>query len=261
MDNDLNMDSSGTILMKIKSLLSCGVLAALPVVSSADTLSIAVGGGVWNETPAGSIVKPSSLPTSSVDVKNNLFWDEESQGYLFATLEHPVPILPNVRLMYTSLDHSGSGTTSFTFDGTTYSGNVANEFTVEQTDLLLYYEVLDNVVSVDLGLNIRLLDISYNIVDQFGSSSTDTVDAPVPMIYGMVGGSPWPGLLLSAEANYIAYSGSTISDFNAKVSYTTNFFIGFEAGYRAQTIELDDVDDTNADLEFKGPFAGAYLKF
>ena len=87
------------------------------------------------------------------------------------------------------------------------------------------------------------------------------MDAPVPMIYGLIGGSPWPGLMLSAEGNYIAYSGSTISDFNAKISYTTDYFVGFEAGYRVQTIELDDVDDTDADLEFKGPFVGAYLKF
>jgi hypothetical protein len=81
------------------------------------------------------------------------------------------------------------------------------------------------------------------------------------MIYGMVGGSPWPGVLLSAEANYMTLSGSTISDFNAKISYTTDFFVGVEAGYRTQTIELDDVDDTDAKLDFAGPFIGAYVKF
>jgi outer membrane protein len=246
--------------MNYNKLATCCVIAAAPGLAAADTLSFAIGGGVWNETPEGSIIKPSNAPTPSVDVKNNLFWDEESQGYIFATLEHPVPIVPNVRLMYTSLDHAGSGTTSFTFEGTTYSGNVANEFTIDQTDLLLYWEVLDNVVSLDLGLNVRLLDISFKIND--GTSTTDnSVSAPVPMVYGLIGGSPWPGLILSAEANYMTVAGSTISDFTAKIAYTTNFLIGFEAGYRTQTIELDDVDDTNANLDFAGPFIGAYLKF
>jgi len=246
--------------MKFNKLVTSCILAGLPGMASADVLSFAIGGGVWNETPEGNIIQPSNAPTPSVDVKNNLFWTEESQGYLFATLEHPIPILPNVRLMYTSLDHAGSGTTSFDFDGVTYSGNVANDFTIEETDLLLYYEVLDNVVSLDLGLNIRLLDITFKIND--GTSNTeDSVSGTVPMIYGLVGGSPWPGVLLSAEANYMTYSGSTISDFNAKISYTTNFFVGFEAGYRTQTIELDDVDNTDANLDFKGPFIGAYLKF
>ena len=247
--------------MYFNKLATCCVIAAVPGLAAADTLSFAIGGGVWNETPEGSIIKPSNAPTPSVDVKNNLFWDEESQGYIFATLEHPVPIVPNVRLMYTSLDHAGSGTTSFTFEGTTYSGNVANEFTIDQTDLLLYWEVLDNVVSLDLGLNVRLFDLTYNITDEFGNNTSGSVSAPVPMVYGLIGGSPWPGLILSAEANYMTVAGSTISDFTAKIAYTTNFLIGFEAGYRTQTIELDDVDDTNANLDFKGPFIGAYLKF
>lgn len=246
--------------MKFNNLFTCCALAALPVTAAADVLSFAIGGGVWNETPEGGIIKPSNATTPTVDVKNNLFWTEESQGYLFATLEHPVPILPNVRLMYTSLDHAGSGNTSFTFEGVNYSGTVANEFSIEQTDLLFYYEVLDNVVSLDLGLNIRLLDITYKI-DDGTNNSNGSVSAPVPMVYGLVGGSPWPGVLLSAEGNYMTISGSTISDFNAKISYTTDFFVGFEAGYRMQNIELDDVDDTNANLDFKGPFIGAYLKF
>ncbi len=246
--------------MKFNNLIAGSLLAAMPVMATADVISFAVGGGVWNETPEGNIIQPSNAPTPVVDVKNNLFWTEESQGYLFATLEHPVPILPNVRLTYTSLDHAGSGTTSFDFDGVTYSGNVANDFTIEQTDLLLYYEVLDNVVSLDLGLNVRLLDISFTINDGTNKTS-ESVSAPVPMIYGMVGASPWPGVLLSAEANYMTLSGSTVSDFNAKISYTTDFFVGFEAGYRTETIELEDVDNTDANLDFKGPFIGAYVKF
>ena len=246
--------------MKFNNLIAGSLLAAMPVMATADVISFTIGGGVWNETPEGNIIQPSNAPTPVVDVKNNLFWTEESQGYLFATLEHPVPILPNVRLTYTSLDHAGSGTTSFDFDGVTYSGNVANDFTIEQTDLLLYYEVLDNVVSLDLGLNVRLLDISFTINDGTNNTS-ESVSAPVPMIYGMVGASPWPGVLLSAEANYMTLSGSTVSDFNAKISYTTDFFVGFEAGYRTETIELEDVDNTDANLDFKGPFIGAYVKF
>ncbi len=245
--------------MIFNKLATCCLIAALPGMAAADTLSFTIGGGVWNETPEGGINK--TIDTTSVDVKNDLFWTEESQGYIFATLEHPVPIIPNVRLMYIKMDHSGSGNTSFDFEGTTYSGNVANEFSIEQTDLLLYYEVLDNVVSLDLGLNVRLLDISYKIADDSGTNTSGSVSGAVPMIYALVGGSPWPDFILSAEANYMTLSGSTISDFTAKIAYTTNFFVGFEAGYRTQTIELDDVDDTNADLDFKGPFVGAYVKF
>jgi outer membrane protein len=247
--------------MYFNKLAAGCVLAALPSIAPADILSFAIGGGVWNETPKGNIIKPAGAVTPTVDVENNLFWSEESQGYLFATLEHPVPILPNVRLMYTTLDHAGSGPTTFVFDGESFSGTVANEFSIEQTDILAYYEILDNVVSLDLGLNVRLFDLTYMINDDRGTRTSGTVSAPVPMLYGLIGGSPWPGLLISAEGNYISISGSTMSDFNAKIAYTTDFFVGFEAGYRAQSIELDDIDDTNAEIDFEGPFVGAYLKF
>lgn len=247
--------------MYFNKLVAGCILAALPLMAPADILSFAIGGGVWNETPTGSIIKPAGAVTPTVDVENNLFWSEESQGYLFATLEHPVPILPNVRLMYTSLDHAGSGPTSFIFEGESFSGTVANEFSIEQTDILAYYEILDNVVSLDLGLNIRLFDLTYMINDDLGTSTSGSVSAPVPMLYGLIGASPWPGLLISAEGNYMSVSGSTLSDFNAKIAYTTDFFVGIEAGYRAQSIELDDVDDTNAKIDFQGPFVGAYLKF
>ena len=161
--------------------------------------------------------------------------------------------------MLTKIDQSGNGNTSFEFDGQTYSGNVSNDFSIEALDLLLYYEVMDNVVSLDLGLNIRNLKVDYTINN--GTTTTDSMDETVPMLYVLVGGSPIPDLIISGELSYIAYSGSSISDFTAKVAYTTSFFVGFEAGYRKQKYEFDDVSETDANLDFDGVFAGAYLKF
>lgn len=245
--------------MKIKQLF-CLIAVALPLSANADFLSISAGGGAWNADPSGSFKTTSDL--TAVDVKENLFWDTETNGYAFITLEHFVPIVPNARLMLTNIDQSGSGNTNFTFDGVNYSGPVSNDFSIQTLDLLFYYEVLDNVVSLDLGLNVRNLSVDYTITDVTTSTvSTDSFDETVPMLYVLVGGSPWPDLIISGELSYIAYSGSSISDFTAKVAYTTNFFVGFEAGYRQQKYEFDDVSETDAKLDFDGVFAGAYLKF
>ena len=243
--------------MKIKQLL-CLLAVSAPLAVNADFLSISAGGGVWNAAPSGSFKKTTD--PAEVNINDNLFWDTEAQGYAFITLEHFVPIVPNARLMLTKIDQSGSGDTNFEFDGQIYSGNVSNDFSIEALDLLLYYEVLDNVVSIDLGLNIRNLKVDYTITST-GNTTTDSLDETVPMLYVLVGGSPWPDLILSGELSYIAYSGSSISDFTAKVAYTTNFFVGFEAGYRRQKYEFDDVSETDANLDFDGVFAGAYLKF
>ena len=242
--------------MKIKQLF-CLLAVAMPLTANADTLSISAGVGAWNAAPSGSFKKTTD--PANVDVNDNLFWDTETQGYAFITLEHFVPIIPNARLMITNIDQSGSGNTNFVFDGVTYSGDVSNEFSIQAIDLLLYYEVLDNVVSLDLGLNIRKLNVDYTINN--GTTTTDSMDETIPMLYVLVGGSPLPDLIISGELSYVALSGSSISDFTAKVAYTTNFFVGFEAGYRKQQYEFDDVSETDAKLDFDGVFAGAYLKF
>lgn len=245
--------------MKLNKLCYFAFSAALisPLSANADTLSFSAGGGAWNASPDGSF--QATTDKDSVSVTDNLFWESDYQGYFFATLEHPIPIIPNVKLMYTKIEQSGSGTTNFTFDGLPFSGKVSNDFKIENLDLIAYYEVLDNVVSVDLGINIRNMKIDYTIVN--GNKATDSFDETVPLLYALVGVSPLPDLIVSGEVSYLKYSGSSISDVTAKITYTTNFFVGFEAGYRIQKYEFDDVSGYDADLTFDGMFAGAYVKF
>ncbi|VAW51083.1 hypothetical protein MNBD_GAMMA05-961 [hydrothermal vent metagenome] len=243
--------------MKLKQL-ACLAALTTPFTANADFLSVTAGGGVWNTSPDGNF-QTTSDPVA-VDIKDNLFWDDESQGYFFVTFEHFVPIIPNVKIVRTSIDQNGSGNTSFAFDGEAFSGNVDNKFSIDTTDLILYYEVLDNVVSLDIGLNIRNLKIDYNITST-GATEQDSISETVPMLYALVGVTPWPDVIISGEMSYIAFDGSSISDITAKIAYTTDFLVGFEAGYRLQEYEFDDISDTNANLSFDGIFAGAYLKF
>ncbi len=96
--------------MKLKQLVCLATLAT-PFTVNADFLSISAGGGIWNETPDGNIQKTIDAVNgdTKVDIKDNLFWEEETQGYFFITVEHPVPVIPNVKLMSTKLDQSGQG--------------------------------------------------------------------------------------------------------------------------------------------------------
>ena len=246
--------------MKIKQLV-CLLALTTPAIANADTLSVAVGGGVWNAAPHGGFNKTKD--PAEVSVKNDLFWDTETQGYFFATFEHFVPLIPNVKLAYTKTDQSGEGNASFVFDGTSYSGNVKNDVSVKSIDLIAYYELLDNIVSVDLGVDVRNVKADYHIsqTSPTTQSSSDSFNQTFPMLYVLVGASPWPGLIISGEASYVTYSGSNVSDLTAKVAYTTDYFVGFEAGYRKQNYNFDDVSNTDSNISFDGLFAGAYAKF
>lgn len=248
--------------MKTLYTLACAAILSLPAISMADTLSVAVGGGMWQADPSGYFRNQSAGDTTNIDVRDDLFWQEEDQTYLFITFEHFVPIVPNFRIMATSLDYSGSGTANFQLDGKNFSGNVTSEGSLDQTDVLAYWEVLDNVVSLDIGLNLKFLDISYSVASTAPAESTsDSLDLTVPMLYGAVGGSPMPGLYLGVEGSWMGYDGNDLTDLTAKISYTTDFYLGIEGGYRSQSYTLDDVDGYFGKLDFKGPFLGAYLKF
>ncbi|MDH3948086.1 MAG: TIGR04219 family outer membrane beta-barrel protein [Gammaproteobacteria bacterium] len=247
--------------MKKLLSLTCATLLSLPAISTADTLSVAVGGGMWQADPSGYFRNASAGDTTNIDVRDDLFWQEEDQTYLFITFEHFVPIVPNFRIMATNLDYSGSGSvTNLQINGQTFNGNIASEGSLDQTDVLAYWEVLDNVVSLDLGLNLKFLDISYSVASS-GVSTSDSADLTVPMLYGAVGASPMPGLYLGVEGSWMGYDGNDLTDLTAKISYTTDFYLGIEGGYRSQSYTLDDVDGYFGKLDFEGPFLGAYLKF
>jgi len=249
--------------MQLKSFIYASSFIFLIPAANADTLSVTVGGGMWNESPSGSVHK-NGEPT--VDLNNDLFFNTSKQGYFFANFEHPVPLLPNIRVLYTNIDHSGSGSSSFTYNGQTFKGDITSDAKVKTLDMIAYYEILDNVVNLDLGVNIRKLDVSYNFTSSGISgfppqTASDSVSRTIPMLYGLIGASPWPGLTISADISYLAYSGSKISDITAKIAYTTKMHVGFEAGYRRQQLILDNIDNSNANISFGGAFAGAYVKF
>ncbi len=250
-------------MKKLRTTVFLSSLLLAPGLASADFIGFSAGAGIWQDTPSGTFRKTGD-PTD-VSLTDDLFWEKENQNYFYATLEHPVPLLPNIRIMKTNLDHGGSGTLTrnITINGQTYtvSENVTSDASLDQTDITLYWELLDNVVSLDVGLNAKLLDLSYTVTGSSSGTTSDSISETIPMLYGLVGASPIPDLLLSAQLSYVTYSGTTVSDLTAKISYTTSFFLGLEAGYRAQKYQLDDVGGVTSNIEFKGPFAGLYVKF
>ena len=221
------------------------------------------GSGYWDWSVTGQI--RSGSPSTSADVKDDLNLKDDSTGYLFAVVEHPVPLLPNVRLATTNIDTSGSGTvsTNFTWNGTLYTAtsNVNSELELDQTDVTLYYQLLDNVVGLDLGLTARSVDGRAS-VDDGTNQETAEFDGIVPMLYaGVQVELPLTGLTLGAAGNALSVSDSSITDFNAYLRYSSGYLFGVEGGYRSYTIDIDDLDDTTGEVEFDGPYVNLYLGF
>ena len=82
------------------------------------------------------------------------------------------------------------------------------------------------------------------------------------MTYAGVGiDLPLTDLAVSADGSYIKYESSSFYDYTLRVTYTSPWHVGADVGYRKIKLDLDDFDDSFADVEFDGPYAGLYLHF
>ncbi|WP_173911925.1 TIGR04219 family outer membrane beta-barrel protein [Acinetobacter sp. Marseille-Q1618] len=227
--------------MKLKQLPIFVAILGLSSFAQADFIGLKGDISYWNVDGKANI-----------DEKNLADQDLDRKGtvQVSAAFEHPVPILPNVKVKYTNLDTE-----------TDRNELSKTDINLDHTDLILYYEILDNIIKADIGVGATRLN---GDVKQFGTSVD--VDEYSPIIYAEVGGKlPFTGLSAKAEATYTNVNDVKITDAQAEVQY--NFVqsmlldLGAKVGYRVMNIELDDIDKRDMKFEFKGPYIGLDAHF
>lgn len=233
-----------------------GSLILVAPLSQADVVGLGASVSYWDSDLSGKAATNNDL----VDVENDLNLGGDSTANASLYLEHPVPVLPNIRINYTRVKQSGRGQVGLVgFDGVT--GDVQSDFDLEQLDLTLYYEVLDNWVNLDLGLTARDLagDLTVQEVNGLATSET-SVDAVIPMGYLAARFDlPFTGVSVGTEGNFISYGGDSLLDFNAYGQYEMAL-LRFRAGYRQMSIDYEDGND-RLDVEIGGPFVSAGVSF
>ncbi len=251
-----------------KTIIAAGIATLLSANVQADTLlGLYIGGHVWANQAEGTFGE-------GVDNQAKFDFEDENQGSFYVALEHPIPLIPNIKIASTTLDTTGNGTISgsFTFDGETFTDNtvVDTTFDVSYVDYTFYYELFDNdLITFDLGLTARDLDSQINVVGTIGSTETSadlSASGIIPLLYvNTIVGLPFTGFNVFAEANFLSIDDNTIYDYQVGVSYELidNLAVDVDLtlGYRAVKLELDDIDDLYSDLDFNGVFAGAVVHF
>jgi len=247
-----------------KILLATALSATLSTSVQADTiLGLYVGGQVWATETSGTF-------GDSDDIRDfNL--SDETQGSFYVALEHPLPLIPNVKLARTTLDTSSVTQLSegFTFDGVSYGANqdISTQFDVSYTDYTLYYEIFDNdLISIDFGITGRDFDTEI-VLSQEGSAAGDlNASGIVPMLYAYTNiGLPFTGFNVFGEGNFLSIGDHSLYDLQVGVSYelvdNLAVDVNLTLGYRAVQLEIDDLDNLHSDLDFQGVFAGAVVHF
>ena len=257
-------------IVKRFSFLTAPFLLAAVTSLQADGIGgeIAVGG--WNHDPSGWVKYPNKMPDaiSKVDADDDLHLDTQTDLYLRAKLEHPIPLVPNIRIGYNRTETTGDGTLGrrVVFGDTEFAAgsNIHTETQLNNTDGTLYYQIVDKGIDFDLGLTVRYFDGYVTVTDKTSHiKDTGDVDFVVPMLYANF---RWPlpfleGLSIGAEGNWLSYDGSSLYDIQTDARYTLPMGLGLEVGYRYQKIKLDDIDDTDADIDISGVYGGIVWDF
>jgi|TARA_R100000789_G_scaffold23974_4_gene26930 outer membrane protein len=236
-----------------------GSLVLAAPLANADILGVGANVSYWDSDFSGEVVNKGS----AVDIENDLNMDSDSNANFTAYFEHPVPVLPNVRVNYTSISQSGSGEIGLEdFDVIDAGARVSSDLDLDQLDATFYYEVLDNWVNLDLGLTARKFDGELIVRDQTNTAnvSKTTVDAVVPMGYLAARFDlPFTGVSVGADGNFVSYSGDSLHDVNVYGQFEIAM-LQLRAGYREMAIDYED-DDDKLDVELSGPFASVGFTF
>jgi outer membrane protein len=259
-------------MKKSISIITLCVLLAVPATSHAVLGLFGAEGAIgWAQyTPSGNI----SYQGESIDLENDLGFDQESG--LTARLKIELPaFIPNIYLMYQPMEFEGTGSksTSFQFGDLTFGANasLSSKLTLNLTDIALYYGIpglklaTAGVLDVELGLNLRLMDLKAQITNVPAGSETLEFLVPPPMLYlGILVDLPFIPLGLDTEARILPYGDNHMYSLIGRLKYifpmpVLKIFVA--AGYRYDDIVFKDIEDSDGEITFSGPFLEAGFKF
>ncbi len=228
-----------------------------------DTVfGIYAGAGSWQQGFSGDITSG----ITQIDIEDDLALEDENNNIFYLALEHGVPVLPNLRLQHAKIAVSGNNDLIRTieFNGSVFdvADTVATNMELNQTDLVLYYEVLDNVISLDIGVAVRQIDGFFEIATTLEVSRVE-FEGVLPLLYAKVRADlPLTGLWVGAEVQGLGYNTSSLVDANAQIGWESRIGLGVEGGWRTYRLDLEDLDDfNNVSLDISGPYFALNFHF
>lgn len=243
------------------SLLVGAALLIQCVPAIADFVGVNISASQWSPSLDGSV---STDDDSNINLRDDLGLDDSRQSAVGFSVEHPLPFVPNLKYEGFSLDSSSRKTidSSIDFNGTNFSSGSTIDSTVDLSheDIVLYYEVMDNWINLDLGVDLKRFDGAVSLAGD--STSSIDIDEVVPVLYFSARFDlPFSGFYIGADLNNLSIGNNSVDDTTLMLGYETGSGIGVEGGLKAFSVELDDLDSLNTDLEYNGLYLNGYIHF
>jgi outer membrane protein len=225
--------------------------------AQAEFIGFTIGAKHWASATTGSF---DGNDSDSIDLIDDLDVDNPEQSSMTFILEHPITALPNVRYQGSHLDSDTS------LQGQAFSsGNqVSSAYDLSHDDIVLYYQLLNDWVDLDLGVDVKRLDGEVSFAG--ASSSAVSVDETIPLLYLSARFDlPLNGLYVGANINAnvidLGISESSAQDSTIMMGYESGAGLGIEGGYKHFSLDLDNVESPDTDLEYDGVFLNGYINF
>ena len=255
-------------MRNLVTLVSLAIFLIVPVISHGFGLEIA--GGAWYQSPKGIISFDKITNDDDLDLEDDLNYDDKWQPSGRLKIDMP-SFIPNIYLMYTPMnwEESGSKDVNFRFGDETFNANVEydSELKLNHLDTALFYglpfikEATNDVLNIELGLNLRLVDFKAEI-EQNDTGLKDSFDylLPIPMIYAGMQIKPFRFAALEFEGRGIGYSSNYYISLIGRLKVKPYGPLFAAGGFRYDNIKID-YKDADIDAEFYGPFAEVGLEF
>lgn len=253
--------------MKFPSRISlAALLLSLAPLTAASDFGLFAGWQSWQQDYSGDVNSVES--TITIDLESDLGFDDERSNVFYAAVEHPLPVLPNFKVQRTEMEISRDGTLQreIEFNSTTFAAdeNIFTNVDLSHTDITAYWQPLQNWVTVGLGFTVRLYDSRITIQSRTntGLRAKEELEQRLPMAYGKaLVKIPNTNFSVGAEVQGLSYDGSNLIDAQLQVAYESIFGFGAALGWRSFQLDLEDIDDVDADIDVSGVYFGVTYHF
>jgi outer membrane protein len=243
-------------------------MLSLPATSFAFGIEFSLG--AWYQQPSGTLSFDKTTNADDLDLEDDLGYDDKWKPIARLKIDMP-SLIPNLYLMYTPMKWSetGSKNVGFSFGGENFEADVDfdSELKMDHLDVALYYGIpgvrtaTADVLNIDLGLNLRLLDfraeIEQKAIDQ---KESESYLLPIPMLYTGMQIKPLNWIALDLEGRGIYYSNNHYVSLIGRLKVMPFGPLFVAGGYRYDNIKID-YQDVDVDADFKGPFAEVGFDF
>lgn len=230
----------------------------------AGTPDITLSLDYWDQSITGK-VQGSRAGDGNYEVRSTYnMKDAEDVGILALQVEHPLPLLPNLRLATARQEYKGASSlaTPIRFDGVSLTGNIESRLNLDYTDIILYGTPLDTGVKVNVGGGLRLFDGEMSVTSATQQRRM-SVDTRVPVAFVQVSAKLPAGFRAEGEMTALGMANSGSGDIQARLAWESSFGLGVRAGYHIvkHILRRDVGADGRVDVVLSGPFAGLYYHF